>query len=233
MRAASEGNLQQVQRLLAEGANVDSADELGRTALMQAAGAWQLEVMHALLDAGADVARRDREGKTVIDIATAHGRSLVGQSLGVAHRAGGCRQHGFDCRNTASAAAPTQAKALPLSLLQAAEEQDLQGMQVLLARLRLQKKDVAVALNQRGKLRDADGNITTRESTPLLTAVRLGNASLASLLLQAGANSEQTDADGKTALVLAIEHGNAALVDALLEAGASVDDKDGKQGWTR
>ena len=38
MRAAGDGDLQQVRRLLAEGANVDSADELGRTALMQGRG---------------------------------------------------------------------------------------------------------------------------------------------------------------------------------------------------
>ena len=216
MRAASHGNVQQVQRLLAEGAHVDHADELGSTALMQAAGANQLEVMHVLLDAGADVARRDHQGKTVIDIATAMGEHLLARALAsriVAPAATG---------NAASTAALAQPKSLPLSLLQAAEDQDLQGMEALMARLRLQKRDVAAALNQRGKLRDADSNVTAMESTPLLTAVGLGNASLVATLMQAGADPEQTGADGKdskqgwTPMMRAVAKGDANLVKVLL-----------------
>lgn len=81
----------------------------------------QLEVMHALLGAGADVARRDRESKTVIDIATAMGDHLLAKAL--ASRIAAPAAAG----NTASTADPTQAKALPLSLLQAAEEHYLQN----------------------------------------------------------------------------------------------------------
>ena len=104
--------------------------------------------MHALLDAGADVARRDREGKTVIDIATGMGDHLLAKAL--ASRIAALAAAG----NTASTAAPSpNSKTLPLSVLQAAGEQDLESMEVLIARLRLQKKDVAVALNQRGRRR--------------------------------------------------------------------------------
>lgn len=193
---------------------------------MQAASARQLEVIHALLDAGADVTQRDHEGKTVVDIATAMNDHLLARAL--ASRTAAPTATG----NTPLPAAPTRPRPLPLSLLQAAEDQDLQGMEALMSRLRHQKRDVAAALNQRGKLRDANGNVTAVESTPLLTAIKLGNATLVATLVQAGADPELTDADGKTPLIVAIEHGHAALVDVLLDAGAQVEGKDGKQSWT-
>ena len=56
--AASEGNLAQVQQLLAQGGRPDATDT-GITPLMSAARRGDLAIMTALIDAGADVNRHD------------------------------------------------------------------------------------------------------------------------------------------------------------------------------
>jgi ankyrin repeat protein len=60
-----------VRLLLAKGAQLDLADNRGRTALMIAAERGHAEVVTQLLAAGADRKLRDRDGKTAADLATA------------------------------------------------------------------------------------------------------------------------------------------------------------------
>jgi ankyrin repeat protein len=64
MLAAFEGNLPAVQRLLAEGADVNSRDEAGDTALMFAAFKGHAAVVYLLLLHGANVHARARNGWT-------------------------------------------------------------------------------------------------------------------------------------------------------------------------
>lgn len=64
MRAAFEGNLPAVQRLLAAGADVNAADADGDTALMFAAYKGHAAVVHLLLAHGADLRARARNGWT-------------------------------------------------------------------------------------------------------------------------------------------------------------------------
>jgi hypothetical protein len=62
VRAAAEGNLPEVQRLLIKGAQINGADGEGRTALIAAAYANQVEVARYLVQSGADVNLKDRRG---------------------------------------------------------------------------------------------------------------------------------------------------------------------------
>jgi ankyrin repeat protein len=59
-----------VELLLAKGAQLDLADNRGRTALMIAAERGHAEIVKLLLAAGADPARRDKDGRSAADIAT-------------------------------------------------------------------------------------------------------------------------------------------------------------------
>ena len=64
--AASVGDRRRVKKLLTEGANPDSSDEEGNTALMAAAFAGQVGVVEDLLEAGADPDIQDVFGVTAL-----------------------------------------------------------------------------------------------------------------------------------------------------------------------
>lgn len=57
--AATSGDVAAIQRLLAEGADVDARDDAGRTPVLAATIARQADAVRALVDAGADVDIRD------------------------------------------------------------------------------------------------------------------------------------------------------------------------------
>jgi uncharacterized protein len=58
-----------IDLLLAHGAELDAADNRGRTALMIASALGHAPTVGLLLQRGADRARKDKDGKTVLDLA--------------------------------------------------------------------------------------------------------------------------------------------------------------------
>jgi ankyrin repeat protein len=64
--AAADGDLREVQRLLASGLTPDAADEESTTALMAAAFAGHRRVVRTLLEAGADPDVQDASGQTAM-----------------------------------------------------------------------------------------------------------------------------------------------------------------------
>jgi len=66
-----------IRILLKYKANVDAVDELGRTALMHAAGEGHVAIARVLLDAGADVALADRHGSTPLMEAARAGATAI------------------------------------------------------------------------------------------------------------------------------------------------------------
>jgi len=59
-----------LQILINHGADIDARNGMGRTALMEAADADNLENVRALLVAGAAVSLKDNEGETAFDLTT-------------------------------------------------------------------------------------------------------------------------------------------------------------------
>jgi ankyrin repeat protein len=68
--AAYYGDLSEVKRLLAAGANVNAKEKNGITALMAASLAGHREVAALLLAKGAEVNAKDKNGKTALMFAT-------------------------------------------------------------------------------------------------------------------------------------------------------------------
>jgi ankyrin repeat protein len=71
--AANKGSVETVRALLEAGAEVDNANDLGRTALDGAACRGQVEVIQALLAAGAVVDHADKTGETALFGAASNG----------------------------------------------------------------------------------------------------------------------------------------------------------------
>lgn len=79
--AAGRGDLEIVQHLLIEGADINMRDNDGWTALMSAARDNHLDVIQHLLTAGADIHVRDHDGETALMLAARWGHFEVVQQL--------------------------------------------------------------------------------------------------------------------------------------------------------
>ena len=78
IKAARDGDLQQVQELLDNGADVDAKNENGVTALMEAYGGGHIEIMKLLLESEADVDAKDiRTGTTILMAASTMGQAEI------------------------------------------------------------------------------------------------------------------------------------------------------------
>ena len=73
LKAAANGNNDEVLSLLELGADVDAQNEEGDTALMRAASKPYIEVVHSLLDHGADTNIQDNHGETALIKAARYG----------------------------------------------------------------------------------------------------------------------------------------------------------------
>lgn len=73
--AAARGAVADVRDALAQGADVNSADARGRTALMLAAQRGDAPLVRLLLEAGADPLRVDRDGLRALDLAQQAGHA--------------------------------------------------------------------------------------------------------------------------------------------------------------
>jgi ankyrin repeat protein len=70
-RAACEGNLSEISRLVAEGFDIDAFDDLSRTPLHYAVEERQFDAAQLLISLGSDVNRHDEEmiGETPLSLA--------------------------------------------------------------------------------------------------------------------------------------------------------------------
>ena len=77
--ASKGGNLENVEALIEQGADVNEADDQGYTALMKAAQEGQVEIVEALLEEGADVGAQSKsfDKETALLLAAKHGHTEV------------------------------------------------------------------------------------------------------------------------------------------------------------
>jgi TonB family protein len=81
MRAVSDGDLPALKKLLESGADVNSANQSGQTALMLAAVMGYADIVACLMEAGANPQMRDRLGLTAMEWSTRRGFSEITQLL--------------------------------------------------------------------------------------------------------------------------------------------------------
>ena len=195
------------------GANVDAANELGATPLWVACASRNTEVVERLLAAGADANRGLLVGETVLMRCTATGDPAAVRAL-IAH---GAEVDATEPENGQTA------------LMWAPAHRHPEVTRVLL------RHGAAVDSRTitRRQFRGTGLRSTTSPAgatyfdaggfTPLLFAARHGDIASARQLLNAGADIDETGADGNSALVLAAMSGHPRLAEFLLARGANPD----------
>ena len=189
--AATAGDVPEIRRLLALGADVDARGDGGRTPVMAATAARQTEAVRALLDAGADVDIRDDRLDNPFLYAGAEGlldilklANEAGADPEITNRFGG------------------------VAIIPASERGHVETVRYL-----LDESDVDVDhVNNLGWTALLEAVILGSGGAAHQTIVRM--------LLDAGADPELADRDGVTPLAHATARGQAEVAAILVDGGA-------------
>jgi ankyrin repeat protein len=209
--AADLDNLTIADVLIRAGARAGAANDLGATPLYLACRNRSASMVDRLLAAGADANAKLLNGETVLMTCARTGESKAVKALLV---------HGAD----AKAKEPEHDQT---ALMWAAAQSHPEAVGMLIefgadvrARSRVYSQTVVGEQTQRAGREGLNYTVQRGGMTPLLFAARNGDAESAKLLLAAGADANDSLADGTSALVLAAHSGQGSVAIALLEKGA-------------
>jgi ankyrin repeat protein len=204
--------------LLKAGAKVNLANQFGITPLMQACDSRDPKIVDLLLNAGADANARAEGGETPVMRAARVGNPEVMKLL---------LAHGGDPK----AKEPSQDQT---ALMWAISQRHPDVAQLLVENGADVRARTKIPAGQRTGMADGgEGNRAYASAavlskpgngngvTPLLFAARVGDLESARILLQAGADVNETGNDGLSALTVATVRANVPLAKYLLERGAN------------
>ena len=220
--AAEEGNIDKVNQLLREGANVNAVDKWGSTALIDAAFSGNTDIAKALIKAGANVNAKNKGSDTPLLIAILNGNTDIvkalikaGANVNVADNIGWtpllyAAQHGHTDIVKALIKAGANVNVADTNI----------GNTALLYVALFGRTDIAKILIKAGANVNA-ANIFG--STALLYAAQHGHTDIVKALIKAGANINAVDDNKMTPLLIAILNGNTDIAKVLIKAGADVN----------
>jgi ankyrin repeat protein len=238
--ASSNGNAAMVAALLEAGANPNEALPTGKTNLMLAARAGNPDAVKALLDAGADVnARESLRGTTALMWAAAQtrpdavkllverGADLRARSKPAPPSRGARLGKSGDPRKAVAAQGAARAAGQALDLDQLGGARGLsRAVQAAPAAPTAPAAPAAPAAEP-----DEPVQATTGELTALVYAVRSNDITSVRILLDAGADVNQTTGYGWSPLLVATQNRYYKLASFLLDRGADPNLAN-KGGWT-
>ena len=213
--AAYRDNGELARLLIRAGASVDAANDLGVTPLWVAATTRSTAVLETLLEAGADPNVAPPTGETPLMV-TARTANAEGVWLLIGHGADVNAREDRKGQTALMWAVSRRQPAIVRTLIDA-------GADVHARTATSQRYVLFCCQEYNGDVRPGTAWVPHGGFTPLLFAAREGALESARLLLAAGADADDTAADGASALGLAALSGQGAVADLLLEAGADVD----------
>jgi ankyrin repeat protein len=219
--AAQHDDVALARMLLQSGARAGSADDTGATPLFLACMNRGAAMVRLLLDAGADANATLVNGETALMTCAQTGEVTAVRAL-LAHGADVNRKEPFHDQTALMWAAASRHADVVSALVAAGADVN--------ARSRRYAQTVTSEVTQRRGREELNYSVPRGGSTPLLFAVRSGDADSARVLLEARANVNDALPNGMTALIEAAHSGNEDVGILLLENGA--DPNAGDVGYT-
>jgi ankyrin repeat protein len=209
--ATYRGDVAEVKRLLAAGADVRQANDYGVTAMQLAGETGNAAILQLLLAAGGDVESPNVEGQTVL-MSVARTGNVAAARLLIRRGANVNAAEGFGGQT---------------ALMWAAARRHPEMVKLLASK--------GADPNARAIVRNFERHITVEQRyknthigglTPLLYAVRENCVACIDVLLQHRVDIALPDPDGMAPLALALMNGNWDIAKRLIEAGADVNQWD-------
>jgi ankyrin len=251
--AAQNGDAALVRSLLSQKSEVSAPQADGSTALHWIVRADDLETADLLIHSGFNVSAANRRGMTPLDVACVNGSAAMirklldaGANPNAAHSDGqtplmtAARTGNPDAvRVLLDKGAAVNAKdnvAEQTALMFAITENHPDVVRVLIdhgadvnARTTRVETPPATTGNLQGigRAQNREKPVPQGAMTPLLYAARDGRTDIARMLLAAGANLNQPEANGESPLLVAINNGQIETAQMLLEKGADPNATDG------
>ncbi|MBN1974174.1 MAG: ankyrin repeat domain-containing protein [Sedimentisphaerales bacterium] len=218
--AVSSGNIDEIKRLISEGANLEARDDGDYTALIRAVPRNQKEIIEFLLDKGADIEAKQEHGATALACAAYAGNTEMAEFL-IEHGANieAMTLYGESplCRSVGQGHIDTAA----LLISKGANINTLHYGITLVNVAMMQHKDEMLKF------------LITKDLyiPPIHVSSYIGELTKVREYLSQGINVNLQDKGGFTPLQCAVLGGHKDIVDILLSNGAEVDLKD-KNGLT-
>ena len=211
-------------KLISVGADANTSNEDGETALHCASKAGNLDHVQKLVKAGAGAEARDKHGNTPLLLAAENGHAQTVCALADAGAAVDvCNRHGETAVHLAAKKGHTNV-VVQLAVHGAPLDSfDQIGCTPLFCAIHGGYTDTAHELRKAGATvegKDKDGN------TSLHHAVKTEHHELVKALVEAGANVQALNRDGESALLLAAKLDSTLAATSLLQAGATNDEHD-------
>jgi ankyrin len=200
-----------VDLLLRAGAKPDLADDTGATPLYLACLNRSAATIERLLQARANTNAALVSGETVLMTCARTGEAAGVRALLASGANVNAKEPGHDQTALMWAAAQSHP---------AAVEALLKGGADVRARSRAYTQTVTSEVTQRAGREELNYTVPRGGSTPLLFAARSGDAESSRMLIEAGADVNETLPDGASALVIAAHSGHTRAATVLLEKGA-------------
>ena len=233
MWASDRGYLEIVQALLGrEGTDVNKSDSDGDTALHGAAREGHIEVARALLQAGANARKINEEGRTPLHLASGEGHIEIVRAL-LEAGAGADVRKGQGCHNPICYACVMKHFEVFRALVEAGGDVNKLDSRGWTALHRASFYGLTEGVRYLCVERGADVNKSSTGGdgdTPLTLASFMGKVEAVRVLLEAGADMNKRNSEGRTPLFQALEvpawypeqekQGMAQIAALLREAGA-------------
>ena len=233
LQAAKDGNLQSAQTALGNGADINTKNKDGFTAMSISAEKGHAKIVKLLLEKGADVNVRDKYGTTALSMASQANHTEIvvlllqnGASVNVKDTVNGLSPLWVASQNG-------HAQVVKLLLEKGADvnvKRTGAGTTALWMAAQEGRTEVVKLLLEKGA--DIEVKDNTNGITALWKAAQNGYAEICTLLLEKNADINTKDPDGATALSIAVQNGHTDVVKVLLGKNADVNAKDKVHGMT-